>query len=366
MNRPVGVRHRRRSSRRPAPGCPPRRTPPPTSALDSGSSGARIRSATSSTVTCTPNRENACAISAPIAPPPITISEPGSVREPHGVAVGPVRRVREPVDRRRRRVGAGVEHDAPAPRRTSSPSTSTVRGAGQPRRAADERRRRRPRAGRRRPGRPSRWWPRRGSARAPATSRASTVLVAGEVRDPPALGEHVGGADHHLARDAPVVGALAARPAGGRPRPPRGRPSPAGWPPTPRPGRARRRRRPPAGSRVMEASLPSPEPLAPRLLAWLTARTTTTTTPATPTILDLGERRAAAPRRGRWSRSSTPASCSATASGRGCGSAAGTRRSSSTHLDRLYEGAAGDPDGRRPHPRASSPPRSTTRCAPTT
>ena len=39
-----------------------------TSLLDSGSSSARIRSATSRMVTCTPNRENACAISTPIAP----------------------------------------------------------------------------------------------------------------------------------------------------------------------------------------------------------------------------------------------------------------------------------------------------------
>ena len=49
-----------------------------TSALASGSSGARMRSATSRTVTRTPKRDSACAISAPIAPPPMTISEPGT------------------------------------------------------------------------------------------------------------------------------------------------------------------------------------------------------------------------------------------------------------------------------------------------
>ena len=48
------------------------------SALDSGSSTARIRSATSSTVTSQPKRENACASSHPIGPPPITASERGS------------------------------------------------------------------------------------------------------------------------------------------------------------------------------------------------------------------------------------------------------------------------------------------------
>ncbi len=49
-----------------------------TTALASGSSGARMRSAISSTVTRTPNRASACAISAPIAPPPITTSDPGT------------------------------------------------------------------------------------------------------------------------------------------------------------------------------------------------------------------------------------------------------------------------------------------------
>ena len=48
-----------------------------TSSLVSGSSGARIRSATSSTVTSVPKRANACAISQPMGPPPITSSESG-------------------------------------------------------------------------------------------------------------------------------------------------------------------------------------------------------------------------------------------------------------------------------------------------
>ena len=49
-----------------------------TTLLASGSTGPRMRSATSSTVTCTPKRENACASSAPIGPPPTTTSEPGA------------------------------------------------------------------------------------------------------------------------------------------------------------------------------------------------------------------------------------------------------------------------------------------------
>ena len=47
-------------------------------ALASGSVGPRIRSATSTTVTRTPNRANAWASSAPIGPPPITIRLSGS------------------------------------------------------------------------------------------------------------------------------------------------------------------------------------------------------------------------------------------------------------------------------------------------
>ena len=221
-----------------------------TSALDSGSSGARIRSATSSTVTRTPNRENACAISAPIAPPPITISDAGQVAPaarrrgwsstacPRGPSIGGADGL-----------GAGVEHDAPASRRTSSPSTSHGARAGEPGGTAHERDARVDEpvdgdlvvpVGRS---------PRRGSGRAPATSPGVTVLAPARSGDPPGLGEHVGGADHHLARDAAVVGALAARPAGGRPRRP-SRPACASWvgQPTPHPGRARRRRRPPARS----------------------------------------------------------------------------------------------------------------------
>ncbi len=48
------------------------------SSLVSGSSGASSRSATSSTVTCEPNRANAWASSQPIGPPPMTASEAGS------------------------------------------------------------------------------------------------------------------------------------------------------------------------------------------------------------------------------------------------------------------------------------------------
>ncbi len=49
------------------------------SALDSGSSGPRIRSRPSTTVTRLPNRANICASSSPIAPPPSTTSDSGTV-----------------------------------------------------------------------------------------------------------------------------------------------------------------------------------------------------------------------------------------------------------------------------------------------
>ena len=49
-----------------------------TSRLLSGSSGPRIRSPSSSTVTRTPKRASPWASSAPIGPPPMTTSEPGT------------------------------------------------------------------------------------------------------------------------------------------------------------------------------------------------------------------------------------------------------------------------------------------------
>ena len=83
---------------------------------------------TSSTVTRTPNRASAWASSAPIGPPPMTTSEPGSGVDPQHVAVGPERRVRQPVDRRRRRARCPGLSTTPRDASNVSPSTSTVRG----------------------------------------------------------------------------------------------------------------------------------------------------------------------------------------------------------------------------------------------
>ena len=101
------------------------------------------------------------------APP----ASPGARPDLHDVAVGPVRRAGEPVDRRDRRLGAGVEHDA-APRvvrRVRRPRPCRVRRAG---RVRGRIRTRPPRAARPRRRRASRRWP-RGSGRPPASSRAS-------------------------------------------------------------------------------------------------------------------------------------------------------------------------------------------------
>ena len=176
------------------------------SRLDSGSSGPRMRSPTSRTVTLTPKRASAWASSAPIGPPPMTASEPGtdSIRRmsrlvQYGVSASPS-------------IG-GAEGEVPGlsttPRAASktSPSTSTVRGPV------------------------SRAWPRTnaharllepvdGHLVVPVVGRlvpdpvgdlapvGAYVGLAREPRNPPCLGEHVGRADDHLARDAAVVGAL--------------------------------------------------------------------------------------------------------------------------------------------------------------
>ena len=71
---------------------------------------------------------------------------------------------------------------------------------------------------------------------------------------------------------------------------------------------------------------------------WPTEPMTMPTTPAT-TRCWSGSTATCCPANARWCRCSTPGSCSATASGRGCGSAVATRRSSDRHLDRLEEGA---------------------------
>ena len=219
------------------------------SALASGSSGARSRSATSSTVTRTPKRENACASSAPIAPPPTTISEPGSSAQLHGVAVGPVRRVRETVDRRGRR--RRCRCSARRPRLAMYVVPSDLDGArrrSSRRGAAHERD-----AGVHEPvdgdlvvpvGR----WPRRGSGRAPAPSPACTVLAPARSGDAPRLGERRRRPGSSSCSGCSRSTGTRRRPAGGRPRRPTDRPARAGSPPTRRPGRAPRRRRPPARS----------------------------------------------------------------------------------------------------------------------
>ena len=133
----------------------------------------------------------------------------GQLGDLHDVAVGPVRRVRQAVDRQHEGLGAGVEHDAPGRLVLARP---------------------RPR---RRPGATSRPWPR--TSRTPASwtalALASSVqpLVAssvmrrgrarpvgldrrraGEVVGPVDHGDVVGGPDHQLAGGAPVERALAA------------------------------------------------------------------------------------------------------------------------------------------------------------
>ncbi len=98
-----------------------------TRALDSGSSGARIRSAASRMSTCTPNRAKAWDISAPMAPPPMTMSEPGSSSSRHAS-----RLVQNGVFARPGIGGADgsvpVFRTTPVPASYVVPSTSTDRG----------------------------------------------------------------------------------------------------------------------------------------------------------------------------------------------------------------------------------------------
>ena len=123
------------------------------------------------------------------------------------VTVRPVRRVREPLDRGHRGRRTRVEHH---PARRLERLVADLDGARpvEPAVAAHEPGARRPRAGRRRPGRPSRRWPRRGSGRRPAPV-GPYVGLTGEAVDPASLRERVARADHHLARDAAEVRALA-------------------------------------------------------------------------------------------------------------------------------------------------------------
>ena len=174
----------------------------------SGSSFAISRSAISTTVTSTPNREKTCANSQPIGPPPSTTTDPGS-----SVAATASRLVQygvpcRPVDRRRGRLGAGVEHDALAGGVRRAAHTDPA-GTGEHAPAAHE----------------------AGAAVLEPLDRDGVVPVVGglvtdplghrgpvgldlrgaaEVGDPARVGDHVRGRDHHLRRHAAVVGALAA------------------------------------------------------------------------------------------------------------------------------------------------------------
>ena len=145
-----------------------------------------------------------------MAPPPRTTSEAGSSVGLDRLVVGPVRRARETLDRRDRRRRAGVEDDAggPASRRgrrcrdlTRPPPMSRAR----PRTKSPPL----PRAGRPRPCRPrvggllADPLRDRRPVRAPPSRARQAVDAAG-------LGEGVRGADHHLARHAAPVRALAA------------------------------------------------------------------------------------------------------------------------------------------------------------
>ena len=116
---PVVVRDPRDRDAGRAPGCPRARTRPRPGAPASGSTGPRMRSADLD------HRH-------PYAEAGQGLGQLGADRsaadddqragqgvDPQHVAVGPERRVRQPVDRRRRRAGAGVEHDARWPPRTS-------------------------------------------------------------------------------------------------------------------------------------------------------------------------------------------------------------------------------------------------------
>ena len=202
------------SPRRSAPGCPRGRTRPPAARRPPARRPATDESPCWTTVTCTPNRAKTWASSQPIGPPPRTTSEPGQRGDLHGVAVGPERRALETRHAGPRRPGAGVEDDAACRRRTPSR-----------RRRAPSRRPGRDRpAGPRRAGR----WRRRASSRSTATRSSQWSVACTATRSatgaqldvivtspdssvgPPGLGHQVGGPDHHLGRDAAVVGALAA------------------------------------------------------------------------------------------------------------------------------------------------------------
>ena len=179
-------------------------------------------------VTCTPNRANACASSRAdraAADDDQRARAAPSSRE--GVTVGPVRRVREPVDRRRRRARCRCSARRPSAPCTSSPSTSTVRGPVS--RAA-------PRTNVT-PASTSRSTAIWSSQSAVASSRIRACTGAQSERDRALAGEagdRVGPRRARRRRGSSSCSGCTRsrgtrrRPAGGRPRPPRGRPAPAG------------------------------------------------------------------------------------------------------------------------------------------
>ena len=188
------------------------------------------RSCASTIVTRTPNRANTCASSTPIAPPPSTSSDDGTVVGLDRLLVRPVRRVRQPVDRRDDRGRA--DRRSRRPRLASMVSSPTAPASG--RRGVAVPRTKRP------PLPTNRSTATLSSQLSVASSRirlatgaqsGSTVAWPAMPGDPPRLGQQVGRPDHHLARDARPSTGTRRRPGAARCRP-RSRPASASLPPT--------------------------------------------------------------------------------------------------------------------------------------
>ena len=143
------------------------------------------------------------------APPPMTARRRRQLGDLHDLAVGPVRRLRQPLDRQPGGRGPDVEHHAARARRTSSSPTRTVPVAGEPPVAPDD-------------AHPGLLEPLDVGVVAPVVGRllvdpgrdgtpvGRDLGLAGQGVDASGLGERVGRADHHLGRDAAVERALAA------------------------------------------------------------------------------------------------------------------------------------------------------------
>ena len=227
-------RDRRRLRRRSARRCPRARTPSATTSDASGSSGCSSRSVGSTTVTCVPNRANACASSQPIAPPPMHDERRRRRLGLHRLAVRPdevgaLAQLGQPVDRRQGGRRAGRDHDVPAAVVSPSTTTRTRPSASRPASRPAPRTKSAPAPS-------SRSTATRSSQSSVASSRMRAWTgaksgcefgVAGHALDATRLGQQFGAAQHHLRRDAAVVRALAAdqvlvdaehRPAGRRDR----------------------------------------------------------------------------------------------------------------------------------------------------